>query len=81
MKPRSINIFLLDGDPNGIRVLPHPPERCPMEVELSVFPAVPVPCAVEFGRTWQPKAYPPFRIYDQVPDRGFVLRHRIMRTV
>lgn len=51
-----------------------------MEVELSVFPAVPVPCAVEFGRTWQPKAHPPFRIYDQVPDRGFVLRHSIMRN-
>ena len=51
-----------------------------MEVELSVFPAVPIPCAVEFGRTWQPKAHPPFLIYDQVPDRGFVLRHSIMRN-
>lgn len=51
-----------------------------MDVELSVFPAVPVPCAVEFGRTWQPKAHPPFLIYDQVPDRGFVLRHSIMQN-
>lgn len=49
-----------------------------MEVELSVFPAVPVPCAVEFGRTWQPKAHPPFLIYDQVPDLGFVPRHAIL---
>jgi len=49
-----------------------------MNVELSVFPAVPVPCAVEFGRTWQPKAHPPFLIYDQVPDRGFVLRHSVV---
>lgn len=49
-----------------------------MDVELSVFPAVPVPCAVEFGRTWQPKAHPPFLIYDQVPDRGFVLCHSVV---
>ena len=51
-----------------------------MEVELSIFPAVPVPCAVEFGRTWQPKAHPPFQIYDQVPEEGFVFRHRIIRN-
>lgn len=51
-----------------------------MDVELSVFPALPVPCAIEFGRTWQPKAHPPFLIYDQVPDRGFVLRHSFVRN-
>lgn len=51
-----------------------------MDVELSVFPALPVPCAIEFGRTWQPKAHPPFLIYDQVPDRGFVLRHSVVRN-
>lgn len=51
-----------------------------MEVELLVFPAVPVPCAVEFGRTWQHKVHPPFLIYDQVPGRGFVQRHSIMRN-
>lgn len=48
-----------------------------MDVELSVFPAAPAACAVEFGRAWQHKAHPPFAVYDQVPDQGFVARHEI----
>jgi hypothetical protein len=48
-----------------------------MDVELSVFPAAPAACAVEFGRAWQHKVHPPFLIYDQVPDQGFVVRHEI----
>jgi hypothetical protein len=47
------------------------------DVELSVFPAVPPACAVEFGRVWQPKAHPAFDIYDESQAMGFVLRHRI----
>jgi hypothetical protein len=46
-------------------------------VELSVFPAVPSACAVEFGRVWQPKAHSPFDIFDESPGGGFLLRHRI----
>lgn len=48
-----------------------------MDVELSVFPAVPVACAIEFGRTWQPKAHSSFDVFDQLPNEGFVKRHRI----
>ncbi len=48
-----------------------------MDVELSVFPAAPAACAVEFGRAWQHKVHPPFLIYDQVPNQGFVVRHEI----
>ncbi|WP_339110141.1 SAVED domain-containing protein [Thioclava sp. GXIMD4216] len=48
-----------------------------MDVELSVFPAVPTACAIEFGRTWQPKAHPGFRIFDQVKEQGFIERHSI----
>lgn len=47
------------------------------DVELSVFPAVPVACAIEFGRVWQPKAHPAFDIYDEVAGIGFAHRHRI----
>ena len=32
---------------------------------LSVFPALPVSAAVEFGRAWMPKANLPMRIFDQ----------------
>ncbi|WP_102108611.1 HNH endonuclease [Oceaniglobus roseus] len=52
----------------------HGPHVC-----LSIFPAVPTTCAIEFGRAWQPKAHPAFDIYDQTPS-GFVCRHRISRT-
>tara|TARA_R110002072_G_scaffold234281_1_gene391854 strand:- start:4595 stop:5731 length:1137 start_codon:yes stop_codon:yes gene_type:complete len=47
------------------------------DVELSVFPATPVSCSVEFGRVWQPKAQPSFDVFDRVPDQGFVRRLRI----
>lgn len=48
-----------------------------MDADLSVFPAAPAACAVEFGRAWQQKAHPSFEIYDQVPESGFVLRHKV----
>jgi len=32
---------------------------------VHLFPAVPVSAAVEAGRSWQPKAHPTLRIYDQ----------------
>ena len=51
-----------------------------MDVELAVFPAVPAACAIEFGRTWQPKAHPPFEIYDQTAGQGFKKRHEIRYT-
>lgn len=47
-----------------------------MDVHLSVFSAVPVSCAVEFGRVWQPKAHPSFDIYDQAGPAGFKKRLR-----
>jgi hypothetical protein len=37
---------------------------------LHIFPAVPVSLAVELGRIRMPKADMPWRIYDQVNDRG-----------
>lgn len=51
-----------------------------MDVDLSVFPAAPAACAVEFGRTWQHKVHPAFLVYDQVPEQGFLLRHGIGRS-
>jgi hypothetical protein len=39
---------------------------------LSVFPAMPVACAVELGRVRMPKADLRWRIYDQLPGAGFV---------
>ena len=48
-----------------------------MDVDLSVFPAIPTACAIEFGRTWQSKAHPAFDIYDQVSGNGFLQRLRI----
>lgn len=47
------------------------------DVELSVFPAVPTTCAIEFGRVWQPKAHPAFDIYDETQGYGFIRRHAI----
>lgn len=47
------------------------------DVELSVFPATPLSCSVEFGRVWQPKAQPSFDVYDRIPEQGFVRRFRI----
>ena len=45
-----------------------------MDVAVSVFPAIPVSCAVEFGRAWQAKAHPVMRIFNQVRGAGFVDR-------
>lgn len=45
-----------------------------MDVRLSIFPAVPVSCAIEFGRVWQPKAHPVVEIFDQVQGQGFMSR-------
>lgn len=45
-----------------------------MDVILSVFPAIPVSCAIEFGRVWQPKAHPVAEIFDQVQGLGFISR-------
>jgi hypothetical protein len=39
---------------------------------VSIFPAVPVACAVELGRVRMPKADLPWRVYDQIPSAGFV---------
>jgi hypothetical protein len=47
------------------------------DARLSVFPAAPNACAIEFGRRWQPKAHLPFDIYDEIPGRGFDSAHRI----
>lgn len=40
------------------------------DVELYLFPAVPVAVAVEIGRVWMPKADLPIRIYDQNRKTG-----------
>lgn len=48
-----------------------------MDVDLSVFPAIPIACAIEFGRTWQQKVHPSFSVYDQTKGHGFLLRHLI----
>lgn len=47
------------------------------DVDLSVFPAAPVSCSVEFGRVWQPKSQPSFDVYDRIPEQGFIRRLRI----
>lgn len=39
---------------------------------LHVFPAAPVSVAVELGRVHMPKADLRMRVYDQLPERGFV---------
>jgi hypothetical protein len=44
------------------------------DAELSVFPAVPVSCAIDFGRAWQPKAHLPMGVFDKVDGAGFVSR-------
>lgn len=47
------------------------------EAEVSVFPAAPAACCIEFGRCWQAKAHRPMEIFDQVQGAGFVRRLRI----
>ncbi|RYD81515.1 MAG: SAVED domain-containing protein [Verrucomicrobiaceae bacterium] len=40
---------------------------------LSIFPAMPVSCAIELGRCRMPKAHAPWRIYDQhIKHGGFI---------
>jgi hypothetical protein len=47
-------------------------------VTVHVFPAVPVSIAVEAGRSWQPKAHPSLKIYDQNWKLGgFALAHHL----
>jgi len=47
------------------------------EAEVSVFPAAPAACCIEFGRCWQAKAPRPMDIFDQIQGAGFVRRLRI----
>ena len=43
---------------------------------VHLFPAIPVSAAVEAGRSWQPKAHPALKIYDQNRKLGgFILVH------
>lgn len=49
--------------------------------ELAIFPAMPVACAIEFGRVRMPKADMPLHIYDQIQGRGFLSAIRIPRSV
>lgn len=42
--------------------------------ELSIFPAMPIACAVELGRTRMPKADMPFTVFDQNNERGGFIR-------
>lgn len=44
------------------------------DARVHVFPAMPVSCAVDFGRVRMPKADLPMSIYDEVKNRGFVRR-------
>jgi len=45
-------------------------EKCGQSTPLSIFPAMPVSCAVEFGRVRMPKADMPWIIYDQNNKEG-----------
>jgi hypothetical protein len=47
------------------------------DAELSLFPAMPVACAVELGRLRMPKADLPWIVYDQSPAMGFLPALRI----
>lgn len=45
---------------------------------IHVFPAVPVSIAIEAGRSWQPKAHPTLKIYDQNRKLGgFIFAHEL----
>lgn len=48
-----------------------------VDVEVLIFPAIPVSCAIEFGRVWQPKVHPEAEIFDQVKGQGFVSKLRL----
>ncbi len=45
-------------------------EKCGQSTPLSIFPAMPVSCAVEFGRVRMPKADMSWIIYDQNNKEG-----------
>jgi hypothetical protein len=49
---------------------------------VNVFPAVPVSAAAELGRSWQPKAHPSLKLYDQNRKRGgFIHVHDLDQKV
>jgi hypothetical protein len=53
-------------------------EKHGIDAELSIFPAMPVSCAVDLGRIRMPKAEMPWMIYDQNNDFGaFIPAFRI----
>lgn len=52
------------------RVLESISEQVRRPEALHVFPAVPVAAAIEFGRAVMPKAHPPIKVYDEIPQRG-----------
>ena len=45
-------------------------ETCGQQTVLNIFPAMPAALAVELGRIRNPKADMPWRIFDQVSERG-----------
>lgn len=45
------------------------------EASVSIFPAIPTACAVEFGRVWQPKGHLPLDIFDETAGEGFLRRY------
>ncbi len=52
------------------------------DVELHVFPSVPLSVAVEAGRSWRSKAHPPLIIHDQNRTLGgFVRAHTIAQEL
>jgi hypothetical protein len=49
---------------------------------VHLFPVIPVSAAIEVGRSWQPKAHPTLRIYDQNRKRGgFIHVHDLDQRV
>jgi hypothetical protein len=49
---------------------------------VNLFPAIPVSAAIEVGRSWQPKAHPRLKIYDQNRKRGgFIHVHDLDQNV
>lgn len=48
-------------------------------VELNVFPAMPISTAIEFGRVWMPKADLPLVIYDQHNTEGGFIKTLTLR--
>lgn len=52
------------------------------DVVVNLFPAIPVSAAIEVGRSWQPKAHPKVKIYDQNRKRGgFIHVHDLDQKV